>query len=511
MAKVSPVSIKYMIHANMIADGTLEKPDVIGALFGQTEGLLGADLEMRDLQKEGKIGRIEVSLEKKDRKTFGKITIPTALDQSETTLIAAAIETIERVGPSDAQIEVEKIEDVRGSKRDYILERAKKLMSQIQGSTDSREISNEIKDSSKMSEIKEYGKNKLASGDLSGKEIIVVEGRADVVNLVRFGINNVICMNGTKLPEEIRELSKEKETLFTYGDEVDNYIIDRSDFCYTKINYFEKYEFSNNIAFELAKRSMYFYPEMEQTYLFRKIVLKFCSNEYQADLDTNLYQVAYCKYAMLDYDNFSELLYFFKNEKTTMDTIYRDFNCYFRTMRTFKTEEDFYLHTLQFSDVHNADWLKIKRVDEIRANFRAPILPESEFFTVDCRINMSLPEDELIDYIRTTKKGLIKLNKLKSINILELMFGAKHNYTSQISDLLFTYDAIRLGIKFPQVLKSIASYNRTIQSDIYTKDIRTLKKYFKYAKILIEEGYYRGIISSIYIGNLEEKIKNIDK
>ena len=319
----------------------------------------------------------------------------------------------------------------------------------------------------------------------------------------------------TLSPDEINvkigKLTKEKEASITYGNEVDNYIIDRSDFCYTKINYFEKYEFSNNIAFELAKRSMYFYPEMEQTYLFRKIVLKFCSNEYQADLDTNLYQVAYCKYAMLDYDNFSELLYFFKNEKTTMDTIYRDFNCYFRTMRTFKTEEDFYLHTLQFSDVHNADWLKIKRVDEIRANFRAPILPESEFFTVDCRINMSLPEDELIDYIRTTKKGLIKLNKLKSINILELMFGAKHNYTSQISDLLFTYDAIRLGIKFPQVLKSIASYNRTIQSDIYTKDIRTLKKYFKYAKILIEEGYYRGIISSIYIGNLEEKIKNIDK
>ena len=219
MAKISPVSIKYMIHANLIAEGSLEKPDVIGALFGQTEGLLGSDLEMRDLQKEGKIGRIEVDLEKKDKKTIGKIMIPTALDQSETTLIAAAVETIERVGPSDAQIEVERIEDVRGNKRDYILERAKKLMSQIQGSTDSREISNEIKDSSKMSEIKEYGKNKLASGDLSGKEIIVVEGRADVVNLVRLGVNNVICMNGTKLPEEIKELSKDKEiTLFLDGD-----------------------------------------------------------------------------------------------------------------------------------------------------------------------------------------------------------------------------------------------------------------------------------------------------
>ena len=219
MAKISPVSIKYMVHATLTAEGVLEKPDVIGALFGQTEGLLGADLEMRELQKEGKIGRIEVQLEKQNKNTIGKIQIPTALDQSETTLIAAAIETIERVGPCDAQIEVDRIEDVRGNKRDYILERAKKLMSQIQGSADSREISNEIKDSTKMSEISEYGKSKLTCGDISGKGIIVVEGRADVVNLIRNGINNVIGMNGTKLPEEIKELSKDKEiTLFIDGD-----------------------------------------------------------------------------------------------------------------------------------------------------------------------------------------------------------------------------------------------------------------------------------------------------
>jgi DNA primase len=219
MAKVSPVSIKYLIHANFTAEGALEKPDVIGAVFGQTEGLLGADLEMRELQKEGKIGRIEVELERKDRITTGKIKIPTAVDQSETTLIAAAIETIERIGPCDAQIEVEQIEDVRGSKRDYIIERAKKLMQQIKGSADSREISNEIKDSRKTSEISEYGREKLPAGDLSGKEVIVVEGRADVLNLLRAGVKNVIGMNGTKLPEEIRALGKEKEiTLFVDGD-----------------------------------------------------------------------------------------------------------------------------------------------------------------------------------------------------------------------------------------------------------------------------------------------------
>ncbi|MCK5043976.1 DNA primase [Candidatus Pacearchaeota archaeon] len=219
MAKISPVSIKYMVHADFSAEGALEKPDVIGAIFGQTEGLLGADLEMRELQKEGKIGRIEVELENRDKRTTGIIKIPTALDQSETTLIAAAIETIERIGPCDAQIEVDKIEDVRGSKRDYIIERAKKLMGEIQGSTDSREISNEIKDASKMAKVKEYGESKLPCGDLSEKEVIVVEGRADVLNLIRNGVNNVIAMNGTKLPDEIRKLSEDKDiTLFVDGD-----------------------------------------------------------------------------------------------------------------------------------------------------------------------------------------------------------------------------------------------------------------------------------------------------
>ena len=210
MAKISPVSIKYMIHANFVAEGALEKPDVIGALFGQTEGLLGADLEMRELQKEGKIGRIEVDLERKDKRTTGSIKIPTALDQSETTLVAAAVETIERIGPCDSSIDIERIEDVRGSKRDYIIERAKKLMQNISGSTDSREISNEIKDSAKMAGIKEYGKEKLPCGDISGKEIIVVEGRADVLNLMKNNVNNVIAMNGTKLPDSIKELGKER-------------------------------------------------------------------------------------------------------------------------------------------------------------------------------------------------------------------------------------------------------------------------------------------------------------
>src|SRR3989344_4412453 len=228
MAKISPVSIKYIIHAKFEASGAIEKPDMIGAVFGQTEGLLGEDLEMRELQKAGKIGRIEVNIEYQDGKTIGEIEVPTAMDKTETTIIAAALETIERVGPTDTKITVEEIEDVRGSKRDYILERAKKLMERF-GNDDSEadEMAEEIKDSAKLSRMQTYGVENMPCGDISGEELIIVEGRADVVNMLKKGIKNVIAMNGTKLPESIIELSKNKDTviLFVDGDRGGNLII----------------------------------------------------------------------------------------------------------------------------------------------------------------------------------------------------------------------------------------------------------------------------------------------
>ena len=219
MAKISPVSIKYIIHAKFEASGAIEKPDIIGAIFGQTEGLLGEELEMRELQKSGKIGRIEVSIDYNNGKTFGEIEVPSAMDKTETAIISAALETIERVGPSDTKVTVEDIEDVRGGKRDYILDRAKELMSKFSELEDVDEISEEIRSSFKASKIQTYGTENLSCGDISGNEIIIVEGRADVVNLLKKDVKNVIAMNGTKLPETIKELSKEKEcTLFVDGD-----------------------------------------------------------------------------------------------------------------------------------------------------------------------------------------------------------------------------------------------------------------------------------------------------
>jgi len=218
MAKLSPISIKYVIKVKFEANAIVEKPDVIGAIFGQTEGLLGEDLELRELQKKGKIGRIEVELEYKDEKTTGIVEVPTALDKTDTTLVAAAIETIDRIGPAEAKFFVIEIEDVREEKRKYIVERAKELLKTLK-IPETREIEEEVKARTSLIEIKEIGKEKLPAGDIEAKELIVVEGRADVINLIKHGIKNVIALNGIKVPTTIKKLSREKEiTLFVDGD-----------------------------------------------------------------------------------------------------------------------------------------------------------------------------------------------------------------------------------------------------------------------------------------------------
>jgi DNA primase len=222
MAKISPTSIKYSIIADFVADGPFQKPDVIGALFGQTEGLLGSDMELRELQKEGKIGRIEVDIVTEGGKTTGEIVIPSALDKTETTIIAASLETIDKIGPTDAKITIRDVSDVRGSKRDYIMERAKALLAGIKNEgMDSTEMGTELRESARVSKVVSYGPESLAAGPNidDEKELIVCEGRADVVNMLKCGIKNVIGMQGTRFPKTITTLGETKElTLFVDGD-----------------------------------------------------------------------------------------------------------------------------------------------------------------------------------------------------------------------------------------------------------------------------------------------------
>ncbi|MEM2944419.1 MAG: DNA primase DnaG [Methanomassiliicoccales archaeon] len=220
---IDPSTTKYLIKARLQADGIVEKPDVVGAIFGQTEGLLGDELDLRDLQKSGRIGRIEVEVSSRQGKSEGDILIPSSLDQVETVILAAALETIDRVGPCKARISVESIEDVRITKRAKIIERAKELLSDLirQSKSTGIDLTESVRQSVQAEEVIYYGKERLTAGPSvpDSDAIIVVEGRSDVLNLLRAGIKNAIAVEGTNIPKTISDLSKERiVTAFVDGD-----------------------------------------------------------------------------------------------------------------------------------------------------------------------------------------------------------------------------------------------------------------------------------------------------
>lgn len=196
---------------------------MIGAVFGQTEGLFGPELDLRELQKTGRIGRIEIDLHSKNDRTTGAITIPTSLDRVSTALIAASVESINRVGPCSAKVSLDKIEDIREARRKVIIDRAKEILHKwtIESMPSVDEVYKEISDTMKIGKVEKYGPEDLPAGPglESSKEIIIVEGRADIINLMRCGIFNTVALEGAKVPESIKKLTKEKSaTALLDGD-----------------------------------------------------------------------------------------------------------------------------------------------------------------------------------------------------------------------------------------------------------------------------------------------------
>ena len=225
MAKTYIDIVKYVVEANFEISGAVEKPDIIGAIFGQTEGLLGGDLDLRELQKNGKIGRIEIESASSGGKTRGKLYLPSSIGRVETCVLGAAIESVDRVGPYETVFKVEKIGDTRSEKRKKIIDRAKELVKSMLNTEipDSKEISDLVESDVKSSIVGVYGQDKLPAGPDIDKsdDVIMVEGRADVINLLRNDITSCIAVGGASgsVPKTIIGLcSKKDTTLFVDGD-----------------------------------------------------------------------------------------------------------------------------------------------------------------------------------------------------------------------------------------------------------------------------------------------------
>ncbi len=214
---------KYLIHLFIHAEGVVDKSDVVGAIFGQTEGLLGEEMDLRDLQRTGRVGRIDVQIESKKGETKGEILISSSLDRAETAVLASALESIDRVGPCIAPVTVDRIEDIRVTKKRKIVERAKELLLDYfeDMPIDTSELLDQVRDSIRIEKLVELGVERLPAGPnvKESDAIIIVEGRADVINLLRYGVKNAIAVEGTRVPRTIIDLCETKvATAFLDGD-----------------------------------------------------------------------------------------------------------------------------------------------------------------------------------------------------------------------------------------------------------------------------------------------------
>ncbi|TSA18033.1 MAG: DNA primase [Nitrosopumilales archaeon] len=222
--------VKYHVKLSFDVDGLVEKADIIGAIFGQTEGLLGPEMNLNELQKVSKVGRIEVNTTASSTQTKGDALLPMSTDINTAALIAAAIESIDKVGPFVAHFKLEEIDDVRSAKKKEIVDRAKDIVQKWSTKTIS-EGEEMLKDVSEGGggKLATFGREKLAcgSGVFDSPWIILVEGRADVINLLRAGYDNALAIEGARIDESIKELcsSKSKVVAFLDGDRAGGFIL----------------------------------------------------------------------------------------------------------------------------------------------------------------------------------------------------------------------------------------------------------------------------------------------
>ena len=204
---------KYRITAIIAADGVVERSDVVGAVYGQTEGLLGDELDLRSLQRSAKVSRLNVEIESENGQSVGTLEIGSRLDKPETAILAAALETIDQIGPCSATVEVESIDDVRTAKRREVADRAKELLAiGFQDGLDPEDIIAEVRESARTGAITTYEGLPAGPGVATSDAVIVVEGRADVRRLLSFGIENAIAVEGTDVPDAITTLSRDRTT-----------------------------------------------------------------------------------------------------------------------------------------------------------------------------------------------------------------------------------------------------------------------------------------------------------
>jgi len=321
------------------------------------------------------------------------------------------------------------------------------------------------------------------------------------------------------------------EEIGAYNKEADNtsydtskHIIQRSDFCYEKIHLFEKYEFSNNIAYEFAKRSRYPFAELEDIHILKHVIIEIYERSNPGKMALYDDKINFIHEIINNDNNFCALFNLFINQDFTIKDLYNDFFHLpsIHKSRFYTEYKDYFEENLQHYEFVFEDMAKnifSYNHSIFLPRYKSPTLNETVLYSNDYRINIALPEDELVSYILKLKKDFEKSISSTNINLFELMFGYHEHYHDEIASMLFIYDSIRVGFKYEHIEHSLNDYDaKNINANInkkVPKDKKTIRKYFFYAKLLIEEEYYRLLVAPIYdnetINEFKDKINQIKK
>ena len=120
----------------------------------------------------------------------------------------------------------------------------------------------------------------------NSEEVILVEGRADVLNLLKNGFKNCIAMNGTSVPDSVKELCRQKEVIvFVDGDRGGDVII-RELLESTEIDFITKEVLKTEMRIR-TKNKLFEKLSICGDRIFpgRKELIKQISNEFLGDIE----------------------------------------------------------------------------------------------------------------------------------------------------------------------------------------------------------------------------------
>lgn len=220
--------IKYSIYLDFKVEGEVEVSDLIGAFIMQSGNKGGkySFTKLQNLQKVGKIEILNLKNQQFSKKNFttGTLFIPCDWDKKNISLFCSFLEQVlKKVKIYDCKVMLQKIEPVEKTSSSKIIKRAVEIYHSFFDNTQDTEIDTldqnfeNILNSRNASTL---GSFVIGPNFMDHKNILLVEGRADVINLSKKGIGNTLGLNGINFKgEELIEVLKDKIiTLFTDGD-----------------------------------------------------------------------------------------------------------------------------------------------------------------------------------------------------------------------------------------------------------------------------------------------------